>query len=88
MVVGFLVFLPESMCKTTDLIVQGWERGAQLHLDLECNSYILQVFNIADRSDPCSEADLARDLERKSVRTEQQHTPPLVSVWRTFLPCG
>lgn len=74
MVVGFLVFFPESMCKTTDLIVQGWERGAQLHLDLECNSHILQFFNIAERSDPCSETDLARHLERKSVSAQSSST--------------
>lgn len=80
MVVGFLVFFPES-------IVQGWERGAQLHLDLECNSHILQFFNIAERSDPYSETDLARDLERNCVCTKQQHLPPLASVWHTFLLC-
>lgn len=67
MVIGFLVFFPESMCKTTGLIVQGWERGAQLHLDLECNSHILQFFNIA-------ETDLARDLERKCVSAQSSST--------------
>lgn len=74
MVVGFLVFFPESMCKTTDLLVQGGERGAQLHSDSECSSHILQSFNIAERSDPCSETDLARDLERKSVSAQSSST--------------
>lgn len=41
MVVGFLVFFPESMCKTTDLLVQGGEQGAQLHLDSECSSPLI-----------------------------------------------
>lgn len=74
MVVGFLVFFPESMCKTTDLLVQGWERGAALRLDLECNSHVLQCFNIAERSDPYSETDRARDLERKSASAQSSST--------------